>query len=44
MIDVIETEFTEGQSKAADPDVVRMAADQLRGRLDAVTAACVLLD
>jgi hypothetical protein len=42
MIDVIEAEFSAGQAIAADPDVIRMVADQLRARVDA-TAALVPL-
>lgn len=43
MIDVIEAEFTDGQAHAGDPDVVRMAADELRARVDAAAAALVPL-
>jgi hypothetical protein len=38
MVDVIETELTEGLVRAADLDVIRMAAAELRKRVDAAAA------
>jgi hypothetical protein len=43
MIDVIEAELAEGRAKALDPDVVRMAAAELRKRVDAAAATLVPL-
>jgi integrase len=43
MIDVIEAELAEGRAKALDPDVVRMAAAELRKRVDAAAATILLL-
>jgi len=41
MIDVIEAEFADGQAHHGDRDVVRMAANELRARVDAAAAALV---
>jgi hypothetical protein len=43
LIEIIEEEINQERAKFPDPDVVRMAAAELRKRVDAVAATLVPL-
>ena len=43
MIDVIEAELAEGRAEVIDPDVARMAAAELRKRVEGVAATLLPL-